>query len=86
MENNIETPKLKPIETQKCMQCGKTLPLSHFQRAGSGYRKVCKTCYKTGDGRSIKFKDVQSRELIEELRARGYKGDLQLTVVKTVKL
>lgn len=86
MENNIETPKLKPVETQKCMCCGKVLPMSYFQRAGSGYRKVCKTCYKTGDGRSIKFKDIESRELIEELRARGYKGDLQLTVVKTVKL
>ena len=86
MENNTETPKPKPIETQQCMCCGKVLPISNFQRAGQGYRHVCRTCYKTGDGRSIKFKDVESRELIEELRARGYKGDLQLTVTKTIKL
>lgn len=86
MESNTENLKLKPVETQKCNCCGKVLPMTQFQRAGSGYRKVCKTCYKTGDGRSIKFKDIESRELIEELKARGYKGDLQLTVVKNVKL
>ena len=86
MENNVETTTLKPVATQKCNCCGKVLPMTQFQRAGSGYRHVCKTCYKTGDGRSIKFKDIESRELIEELKARGYTGDLEFHLVKTINL
>ena len=89
MENNmkfVDNPQPKLVQTQKCMCCGKILPLSNFQKAGSGYRHVCKQCYKTGDGRSIKFQDFTSRELIEELKARGYRGELKKVVEKTVKL
>lgn len=38
------------------------------------------------NGISKKLKDFTSDELIEELRSRGYKGELKHITVKTFKL
>ena len=73
-------------KTQKCKCCGRILPLEEFNKRGVGYRKTCKTCLRKETGASEKFKDVLSRELIEELKARGYEGTLKKTVVEEIKL
>ena len=83
--NNIDT--TNNIEkTKKCRICGKVLPLSMFEKFGiRGYHTACKACegkdYSTDD----RFKDITSRDLILELRARGYKGKLQkISVIDVV--
>lgn len=73
-------------ETKKCSCCGKELPLSHFQKRGVGYRNICNECLKRESGATDKFKDFTSRELINELKARGYEGQLTKKIIETVKL
>ena len=73
-------------ETKKCSCCGKELPLSHFQKRGVGYRNICNDCLKRESGATDKFKEFTSRELIDELKARGYEGQLTKKIVETVKL
>ena len=85
MENNSIT--TTPVEeTRKCRICGKVLPVSKFERFGKrGYHTACKACEGKDYGTDERFKDITSRELILELRARGYKGKLQkITVVDIV--
>ena len=73
-------------ELKKCSCCGKNLPLTHFKKRGIGYRNICNDCLKRESGATDKFKDFTSRELIDELKARGYEGMLQKKVVETIKL
>lgn len=82
--NIFTTPTI--CNTKKCKCCGKILPLSEFSKRGSGYRTICNSCVRENTGTSEKFKDFASRELIDELKARGYEGTLTKTIVKTVKL
>lgn len=87
MDNtNINVIPVTTVNTKKCICCGKTLPLDEFPRSGRGYKNICNTCYRKESGISDKFKDFMSRELIDELKARGYKGLLTKTIIKTVKL
>ena len=81
--NNITTPV---EETRKCRICCKVLPVSKFERFGKrGYHTARKACEDKEYSQDEKFKDFTSRELILELRARGYKGKLQkITVVDVV--
>lgn len=55
-------------------------------KKGTGYRSVCNDCLKRESGVTDKFKDFSSRELIDELKARGYEGQLTKKVVETIKL
>ena len=73
-------------EVKKCSCCGKELPLTHFKKKGTGYRNICNDCLKRESGSTDKFKDFTSRELIDELKARGYEGTLQKKVVEIIKL
>lgn len=84
MENNITTTPVE--ETRKCRICGKVLPISKFERFGKrGYHTACKACEGKDCGTDERFKDITSRDLILELRARGYKGKLQkVTIVDVV--
>ena len=73
-------------ETRHCKCCGKTLPVEYFERYAGGLRRVCKACRRNESGVSERFKDFTARELIEELRSRGYKGTLKLVRIEEVKL
>lgn len=73
-------------ETKKCKCCGRELPLTHFSRRGTGYRNICNECVKKEAGATDKFKDFSARELIDELKARGYEGQLTKKVIETIKL
>lgn len=87
--NNIERPLATQItieDKKKCKCCGKELPITYFNRQGMGYRKICIACERNENGISERFKEFTSRELIEELRSRGFKGDLKHVKVETYKL
>lgn len=92
MENNHDysNEKLAVEETttqkKKCKCCGKELPLTMFNKRGIGYRNVCISCERGESGASEKFKQFTSRELMEELRSRGYKGVLKRVKVEEVKI
>ena len=64
----------------------KNFLLSHFGKRGTGYRNICTECEKREAGATDKFKDFTSREIIDELKARGYEGTFQKKVIETVKL
>lgn len=69
-----------------CKKCKQWLPISHFEKYGIGVRHVCKACQYNIKNPSEKFIDFTNRELIEELRRRGYKGKLTYVEVTEVKL
>lgn len=80
MENkdNVTSIEEQKIELRKCKICGKELPINEFSVFGKRHRKICKHCENKEYTTSDRFKDVLSRDLILELRARGYIGKLQL--------
>lgn len=92
MENN-KIDQSKPLGTQititekkRCKCCGKVLPITYFKRYAAGYRKICMACERNESGISERFKDFTSRDLIEELISRGYKGQLKYVKVETFNL
>ena len=81
--NNITTTPVE--ETRKCRICGKVLPISMFEVFGKrGYHTACKACEGKECGTDERFKDISSRDLILELRARGYRGKLQRVTVDEI--
>ena len=92
MENNSDySNKILAVEEtttekKKCKCCGKELPLTMFNKKGVGYRSICISCERGESGASEKFKQFTSRELMEELRSRGFKGVLKRVKVEEVKI
>lgn len=66
---------------RKCTVCGQIKPISEFRedaRTKDGFSRKCNACLggsaeKIGGGQS---ENITSRQLIEELRRRGYSGKL----------
>lgn len=85
------------VRTKKCSKCGRELPASEFyvkKGAADGLQAWCKECQKT---QAIRFASkahykccnpelgrFTPRQLIEELKNRGYTGELQY--VQKIKL
>lgn len=78
------------METKICKKCGRELPIEDYHidnRMVGNHKSVCKECTSayTAESRLRKKEEKEStplskftpRELIEELRKRGYKGKLQ---------
>lgn len=90
MENvNTEQPLAVVEYTDKariCKICGQKLPLTKFNKRGGGWRNICKDCERQHNGVSEKFASFTSRELIEELRHRGYSGTLKFVKVEEFKV
>ena len=86
---NNEILAVEEITTEKkkkCKCCGKELPLTMFNKRGPGYRNIYISCERSESGASEKFKDFTSRELMEELRSRGFKGVLKRIKVEEVEI
>lgn len=69
----------KQVSTKVCTVCGQERPITDFVRHGrskDGYVGICKVCKAQSKGCNYKLKDFTPRELIEELKARGYTGKL----------
>ena len=92
MENKVNyNDKVLAIEEttpQKkvCKCCGKELPITMFNKRGTGHRNICISCERADSGASDKFKEYTSRELMEELHARGFKGTLKRMKVETLTI
>ena len=77
--------------TKLCIKCGRELPLDNFRKvfkSPDGHAHHCKACAQKDraskpknpmGGGNPELAPFKSRELIEELRARGYKGILEYT-------
>ena len=88
------------METKICRICGEEKPITDFaknNRYKDGYDTRCKCCKNDRErkyyhshkrmpkgGGNPDLANFTPRELIEELRARGYKGTLEYT--KTITL
>ena len=70
----------KHVSTKVCTCYGNELPITAFNKDGrskDGYKTICKACKaKTANG-NPELAKFTPRELIEELRARGYHGTLE---------
>lgn len=85
------------METKVCKVCGQELPLSEFRKSlliPNGI-ETCKKCVSEKIKKTKLFKETTGstnselakftpRELIEELKSRGYKGKLYVT--RTIEL
>ena len=75
----METQGLE-VKTKKCTRCGRELPVTEFyKKTDSPERKR-----ESGGGVSEELKIYTSRQLMEELTKRGYRGELEY--VKKVNL
>lgn len=86
------------IKTKRCPKCGRELPASEFyvkNSAADGLQPWCKECQKTAShnryaskvhykGCNHDLAQFTPSQLIEELKNRGYTGELQY--VQKIKL
>lgn len=86
------------VRTKKCSKCGRELPVSEFyvkKGAADGLQAWCKECQKTANYKRFASKAhykgcnpelgrFTPRQLIEELRHRGYTGEIQY--IQKIKL
>lgn len=86
----METNKVK-----RCYKCGRVLPIEQFYKNRSmpdGLQTACKDCIKERDKerqnrrKATKIEKFTSRELMEELARRGYRGKLEFIEVHTIDI
>lgn len=82
-------------QSKTCKECGRLLTLDHFRLtplSADGHANICKDCAKQkrqqkkdefalmpSGGGNPELAKFTPRELIEELRSRGYSGKLTIT-------
>lgn len=79
----------KQISTKVCNCCGNELPITAFDRHGrskDGYHKVCRACKAKLGNQNENLVKFTSRELIDELKARGYHGTLEFVQRHSIKV
>lgn len=72
----------KHVSTKICSCCGNELPVTAFDRHGKskdGYSHICRAYKAEQNGTNTDLAKFTPRELINELRARGYRGKLTFT-------
>ncbi|WAX17085.1 hypothetical protein PF672P2_00070 [Parabacteroides phage PF672P2] len=79
------------MEVKLCARCGKTLPISEFDNHGTnkdGLQSYCRDCVREYNRERYRKGKLYSNpelakftpgQLIEELKARGYTGELKFT-------
>lgn len=85
------------METKVCKVCGQELPLSEFRKSPFAVNGIatCNKCMsdkikktklfnRTGSNSNSELAKFTPRELIGELKSRGYKGKLYVT--RTIEL
>lgn len=80
--------------TKVCKGCGRVLPLSAFSshpKALDGHMSECKECRRrmAGSKKSAQGNPLEkftARQLMHELRERGYKGELEYVEVHKIRL
>lgn len=72
-------------ESAVCQCCGERKPISEFRLYKGKPTAICKSCLRK-DNRSERFKSFTARELMDELKRRGYSGVLTKKVVEEFKL
>lgn len=77
---------VETTQQKTCKCCGKELPITMFNKKGKGYRNTCIVCERSDSAASDKFKQFTSRELMEELRFRGFKGTFKRMVVEEITI
>lgn len=76
------------METKICKKCGRELPVEKFKKTRwGGYASTCNDCVKsavqktkrknTDNAKSLRLQDFTPRELMLELKRRGYEGNLK---------
>jgi hypothetical protein len=84
MDANIQNNN-EPQQTRICKCCGKELPITEFNHyRKNSIRWICKSYEKDDIPANPKFVNCSSRELVLELRARGYRGKLTKTITKNL--
>lgn len=81
------------VKTKICPSCGRELPLDSFLKqnhSADGHMKECKECRRNrrteGTSKSNPLAKFTARELMHELRLRGYDGEIKYTEVKVHKM
>lgn len=87
------------VKTKKCAKCHQELPVTEFyrhKRAKDGLNCYCKECMKAfttkahtrmklnKPDKTRPLKSIPLEEIAEELRLRGYKGELKKMDVLTI--
>ena len=78
------------LATKVCKACGRTLPLSSFgvhNKSADGHMAVCNDCrHRKRLNTDNPLENFTARQLMCELRARGYRGTLEYTEVHHINL
>lgn len=88
-EINKEVEHRVIIQQKKCSCCEQVLPITMFNKHGrskDGYESICVQCKQNAKGCNPKLVSFTPRDLMEELKARGYSGKLVYTQVKEIIL
>ncbi len=97
MENEVVSASGTSEESTKvCVGCGRELPLSAFHKhnkSEDGHTALCKECSSRRTTKAIKknsksnpLAQFTARELMRELKLRGYEGTLEYVTVQKINI